>query len=255
MPENEKNKHICSGPLCWITHPKKYFKFLMLLIFIAGLGVALSFAIPYKQEMTPKFITVVGSSTGTTKNKSASYSFTVTSRNSEKRIAVSESRDKNDVIVSKFKTLGIAEDDFKTMSENTYQEIIYKDGVRQGQGDWISSITTSIKLRDLNSEPSVSEILADPSIENSWGPDFSVSNVDINEETLLAAALDDAEAKATALAAKVGRRLITVVNVTEGYSTGNVFYGKMAEGMGGGAGVAPGVTETSKIVTVTYLIR
>jgi uncharacterized protein YggE len=256
MPENEIYNHKCKGPFCWISHPRKSFKLLLVLILVSTVFVGVMFAIPYKQEMSPKYITVIGTSTGTTENKVATYSFTVTTRDPEKRTAVSQSRLKAETIVSKFKQIGIEQADIKTVSENTYQEMIYKDGKREGVGDWISSISTSVKLRKLEAEPVVSEILADSSIESSWGPDFAVNDKDVDEESLLSAALDDAKSKATSLAEKVGRKIVTVVNVTEGYSSGPIMYGKVAaDGMGGGGGVAPGVTESTKTVTVTYLMR
>jgi len=257
MIENEKENHKCTSIFCCGFHPQKVFKFLMILVILSGFALCALFVAYFKQEIAPKYITVVGISNISTQNKIASYSATMTFRDVDKRIALTEVRKLNDTFINKLRTFGIDEGDIKTTSENTYQEIIYKDGVRNSLGSWISSISTTFKLRDVTKTDLVPEILSDPSIESSWGPDFSTDSADVDDAALLKSAVDSAYEKAVILSTKLGQKLLEPVNIVEGYTSGMpIMFGKAgAEGMGGAGGIAPGETETTKIVTVTYRVR
>ena len=233
---------------------KSLFNKLFIIHAVAFVIVGFAF---YKVANKYSFVTVTGTSTNKETNQIASFNVTVEKSNENKQKAVIEVSDIADQIVQDLKEFGIPSEDVQTTCLNVYQREIYRDNGEYEMGDWYASYSVEIKLRDLTKSTGLTAMLASYENTTMWGPNMTIDYQNIDEETLLQNAIDDARQKAKAMALKSNRKLGKVLNVSEGY---NYIYPPMYRGIdvamegAGGAGfpIEPGTSDTSRTVTVTF---
>lgn len=239
--------------------------------FLVALGVAviLLWAVTALAQMkwgilklgSERTITVVGTSQLQQNNEVATFNATINASNEVKETAYNEASTKMNALIEEVKKFGIEEKDIKTTYVNVYQqeEPYFEDGVQKYKPmNWRASISLEIILRDITKADSLAGVLTSNSAGDLYGPNYSTDNTKTDEATLLTKAVENAREKANALASQQNLRIKGVQSVVEGVSsTNNIVYG-MERAMGGGGAdpaFAPGSSQVSKSVTVTYIVE
>jgi hypothetical protein len=236
--------------------------YVVLLVFILGL-VGLGMYFVYNSEKG-RTVTVSGKSSTTLANEIAVFSITTEANNEDKQTAVKEVSDKSAEIVAALKQFGIKDKDIQTANLNIYQtqEPVLEKGVTVYRpGNWYASYTVSITLRDLSRSTELTALLAGFDKTSIYGPNLQIDDENVDEATLLQAAITDARAKADAMAKKAGKRIGGVVNIAESgpYDSPTMYMKNAASltGLGGGGGfpIEAGTSKVQKYVIVTYWLK
>jgi uncharacterized protein YggE len=197
----------------------------------------------------------------------ATVSFTVSQNGDTASQAQDAATKKSNVALGVVKDLGVAEKDVKTTSYNLSPRYNYTPcyGGYCPQPEsriigYTVSQTVEVKIRDLDKVGTVLASLGDAGVSNLYGPNFTVDKEEEVQAKARKAAIQDARAKANALAKDLGVRIIRVVNFSEGGGGGPIFYAKaMASADSAGAPPTPeipaGENEIVSNVSVTYEIR
>lgn len=224
--------------------------------FLIGLG---SLFLPSwgRFELKPtRTVTVVGEAKSQEKSQIAIFSAGVNAYNDDKTAAVNEVNKKVEAIIEAVKEFGVTTEDIKTQSLNIYQnqDQYYEDGRQKYRpGQWNVSNTVEIKLRNVDRAASLAGMLTKGGATNVYGPNFTFDDTSEQSTALLDAAFKNAQEKAAKVAGSTGRKLGSVVSVTEaGAMQQSVPIYRMEGGGGGGGAVEPGTGTVSKTVTVTY---
>ena len=259
QPPFRRHGHDCCPP-----NPKHRFIYKLthfipatILFIVLSIVAWAYFAQPWRQT-----ITVTGTATSTIKNQIASYNANINAQDQSKTKAVSTVNEKAEKLISEVKKFGIPEADIKTNNVSVYQmqEPFIEDGVQKYKpGRWSASIGVEIKLRDIDRSTEFATLLTSMEITDVFGPNLGLDNANLDDSAILAAALENARHKAQAIVAVSGRKLGKVVSISEGYSsTPQPFYKTDYAGIGGGGGGTPievGSTETTRTVSVTFLLK
>jgi len=232
-------------------------------LFVALLGLGGMFLPSWGriQFASPRTVTVVGEAKSQEKSQIAIFSAGVNAFNDDKNAAVSEVNKKVEAIIIAVKEFGVPAADIKTQSMNIYQnqEQYYDAEGRQKYraGQWNVSNTIEIKLMDVDRASTLASILTKSGANNVYGPNFTFDDTSEQSTALLDAAYKNAQAKAEKVALSTGKKLGSVVSVTEaGASQQPVPYLRMEGGGGGGGGaVEPGSGTVMKTVTVTFELK
>lgn len=231
----------------------------ILIIFAVIIGLGTWFAI---KALTPDTIVVSGTSSSVMANQISTYSLSVEKSDTEKAAAVEALTVATKSITEAIKEFGIAPEDIETTNFNVYQrqDAVYSGGVTKYElGDWFASYTINAKLRDLSRSEEFTALLSNIEGASMWGPNLTIDEKEIDEETLLTAAIEDARSKAEAIATGLGKKIGKAVQISEGGASNVYFSGIRSEAMmgagGGGIPIEPGSTETYKSVTVVFEIR
>ncbi len=236
----------------------KDIKFLLFVVtsMVLALGAYLAHVYGWVTFGKPDYITVTGTSRNLQSNQVATFNAGVTVLNPDKAEAVRMMNEKAAGIMNAIKEFGIPEEDLRTSNVSVFQEQSWDAASQQTVfGDWRATTSLEIKLKDVSRSTELSDLLASLETTDVFGPNFTIDVADVDEGTLLSMAYEDAKAKAYVAAQTSGRTLGKVTHFVEGVpsSAQPMFF---REGMGGGgAPLAPGSTEVSKTVTVTFLLR
>lgn len=223
--------------------------------FLIGLG---SLFLPSwgRFELKPtRTVTVVGEAKSQEKSQIAIFSAGVNAYNDDKTAAVNEVNKKVEAIIEAVKEFGVTTEDIKTQSLNIYQnqDQYYEDGRQKYRpGQWNVSNTVEIKLRNVDRAASLAGMLTKGGATNVYGPNFTFDDTSEQSTALLDAAFKNAQEKAAKVAGSTGRKLGSVVSVTEAGAMQQSVPIYRMEGGGGGGAVEPGTGTVSKTVTVTY---
>ncbi len=180
-------------------------------------------------------------------------------------------KDKIAELVSFLKKSGVEEKDIKTMyysanPEYSYPAPCYTSPCPTSRPTLLGytvSQTVSIKIRNTDDVPKITDGIGTIGVTSISGPDFSVDDEDMVKAEARKKAIDDAQAKAKILAKDLGVKLVRIVRFNEGNNSYPMpMYAKMESaygGIGGGGSDADSMPEgqnkyTSN-VTVTYEIR
>lgn len=231
-------------------------------LFVALLGLGGMFLPSWGtiQFASPKTVTVVGEAKSQEKSQIAIFSAGVNAFNDDKNVAVSEVNKKVEAIIAAVKEFGVSAADIKTQSMNIYQnqEQYYDAEGRQKYraGQWNVSNTVEIKLTDVDRASTLASILTKSGANNVYGPNFTFDDTSEQATALLDAAYKNAQVKAEKVALSTGKKLGSVVSVTEaGAAQQPVPYLRMEGGGGGGGAVEPGSGTVMKTVTVTFELK
>ena len=243
-------------------NPKRLMQYLLaagiILLFLVIVG---AFLLPWKFINWGTFawrpastITVVGVAKSQEENKKASFTAGISTVNDNKDKASAEVTKKITDMTEAVKAFGIPDSDIKTQNLSIYQEDeAYTEGGRQKRrpGQWRVSNSIEIVLRDVTKAGALAEILSRAGANSVYGPNFTLDEDTQAGTTLLSKAVDDARKKAEILAKSAGKKLGTIVMISEGASTQGT-YMPFEGGGGGGADLQPGSETVKKSVTVTF---
>lgn len=211
-------------------------------------------------------ITVEGRGSGTAIPDLATVSFSVTERGATVAEAQGKATEKTDAALAAVRGLSIEEKDVKTLSYNVYPQ--YEQvapcytGICPAYNPKIVGYevaqTVEVKVRDTAKAGDVLQALGALNVQNISGPNFTVDAEDGLRGVAREAAIENAKAKAEALADQLGVKLGKVVSFYENTSPYPMY------GYGGGMDVAmmekapslpTGEQETEVSVSITYEIR
>ena len=133
-------------------------------------------------------VTVYGEARTEQKSQVASFSAGVSVVNSDKDAAISQVNKGVEQIITAVKEFGIPDEDVKTQSISIYQgeELFNEEGVqRSRQGQWRVSNTVEVKLRDVDRASELAEVLTQNGANNIYGPNFTLDDTNIVDNTLL----------------------------------------------------------------------
>ncbi len=201
-------------------------------------------------------VTVVGTAKQQQQSQIAVFNAGVNVVSDNKQAATDEVNQKINALTKAVKDFGIKEADIKTQNLNVYQreETYYEEGRQKSRpGQWTVGTTIEIKLRDVNRASALADLLTQSGATNVYGPNFSVDQPEEADNTLLDAAIKNAQEKAEVMAKSSHKKLGKVLTISEGFSSGAVLPALKGAGAGGGgAGLEPGSQTLEKSVTVTF---
>ena len=237
------------------------FGFFVLLVVLIGLLVWKWDAI--FGANTSSTVSVTGYAMEQQGNQIATMNVYVGSLNADKAVAVQEMNENAADIVEAIKEFGIPANDIKTVNQSIYQEQNWNPTTNQSTyGDWRASVGVEIRIKDLSQSSGLSSLLSTANITSLDGPYFSLDPQSAKSDTeLLTKALEDARAKAEAIAAASGRRLGRLVSFQESDSYGYIepYYRDSVGGFGGTTDsekfIEPGTSNNSKTVHAVYELR
>ena len=216
-------------------------------------------------------ITVEGTGTGTSIPNLAVVSFSVTEQGATVAEAQAAATAKTDAALAAVEGLSIEEKDVKTIAYNVYPRyettVCYTGYCPEVRNPKIIgyevSQTVEVKVRDTSKAGDVLQALGTLNVQNISGPNFQVDEEDAIRNVAREEAINEAKAKAKALADQLGVRLGKVVSFYE--NPGYMPYDYGYYGKGGGvmemdvAQSAPalptGEQETTVSVSITYEIK
>jgi uncharacterized protein YggE len=203
---------------------------------------------------SPATITVTG--TGTVKGVPglSSWSFGATTRADTASAAFAAANAAMRKLIAALKAEGIAAEDIQTQQVSLMVQQS-PDGTKAT--GFQASGSVQVTVRALDKAGAVVDAAVAAGATDIGGPSFSVAGQDELYRRALAAAVDDATAKAKALAAKAGVTLGRLTSLTE--QTGGMpipYRADASKASGGGASVPiePGQTEVSASVTAVFAI-
>ncbi len=178
--------------------------------------------------------------------------------------AVDENEAQMKAILAALKQVGIEEKDIQTMNFSIYLERYPEPtpSAEPATGEpkplYRVSNMVNVTVRDLESVGDVLDAVIEAGANNIWGISFSVDDPAAAEADARADAIEDARARAEALADLSGVTLGPVMSVSEvigGGATPMVQMEVAERAAAGGASISPGELEVSYQVQVTYFIE
>jgi len=198
-------------------------------------------------------ITVVGSGTARAVPDVADWSFGVQSDAETASAALNAASEATRRIIGALGDEGIAKEDLRTE-----QVSLYPRTTDDGRAVIGYSATSSVHatVRDLGKAGSIVDAAVEAGANQVYGPSLRVADNRAQYRAAIEAALDDARARAQALAAKAGVTLGGPVAIVEsgGGTPGPVYDRGLAEASGAGVPIEPGVDEIAATLMVTYAI-
>ena len=198
-------------------------------------------------------ITVVGSGTARAVPDVADWSFGVQSDEETASAALKAASEATRRIIGALRDEGIAKEDLRTEQVSLYPRTT--DDGRAVIG-YSASSSVHATVRDLGRAGSIVDAAVEAGANQIYGPSLRVSDNRAQYRAAIEAALDDARARAQALAAKAGVTLGGPVAIVEsgGGTPGPVYDRGMAQAGGAEVPIEPGVDEIAATLTVTYAI-
>jgi uncharacterized protein YggE len=215
-------------------------------------------------------ITVEGTGKAAMIPNIATIDFSVTEKAATVAEAQTKATEKTNAALAAVDGLGVDKKDVKTIAYNVSPEYEYPQPCYNGMCAGVQnpkitgyqvSQTVEVKVRDTAKAGDVLQALGTLNVQNISGPNFTVDEDDAIRNDARKEAIDNAKAKAKALAAQLGVGLGKVVSFSEntgGYPMYDM-YAKGGMAMEAAAAPAPslptGEHETSVTVMITYEIR
>jgi uncharacterized protein len=234
---------------------------LLVVLFIMGVGLPWN-TITWGQIITkqPNTITVVGTAEKQEANQLASFSAGVEAANLDKAIALNQVQQQMESLIADLKEAGIPEADIKTQNVSVWQsqdQVPMPNGRASTKpGEWRVNNTVEVTVRDATQTEQIQQVLNNSGATNVYGPSYRTDESQ-NGDDLLALAVANARSKAEAVAQAQNMKIVRVVSVNEGGSTGGIMPMAMdAKGLGGGGGpILPGTSTISSSAIVVFEVR
>lgn len=160
-------------------------------------------------------------------------------------------------LVSQLKALQISPDDIKTSNYSINPQYDWNNGQQTLRGYSVSqNITVKIRKTDLVDQ--VLKIAGDLKLNQVGGLSFDIDNPELYQQQAREKALENAKAKAEALAKIMGVKLGKVISFSEYNSyapTPYPMYASKEASMGIGGGTAPSVAPGSQEIVITASVR
>ena len=185
----------------------------------------------------------------------------VTTEKPDVRTAQKENSDKMNVLTARVKALGVGEKDIQTTQYSIYPQYDYADGKQRLRGYQVAQ-SVKIKIRDLSKIGALLAAAGEAGANQVSGVSFTIDDPEALRQQAREKALDNARAKADALARRAGVKLGKIVSFSEGSGgMSPVPYYARAEAMGIGGGsdmkapdIQPGDLDVIVGVDVSYEI-
>jgi uncharacterized protein YggE len=175
-------------------------------------------------------------------------------------VALADANTLMTAIQDAIKGQGIDQADLQTVNFNVYPEDVYDPATGQPTGERRYHVSNflNVKVRDISKISAVIDAGLGAGANNVSGLTFGVADTKALEDAARTKAIEDAKARAQALADGMGVKLGDVIVITEGGATPPILYDKvsMQGGLGGGGAVpvAPGQMTVSMTVNVTFTL-
>ncbi len=224
---------------------------------------AVSFAEgPEGPAALPAEVTVAASGTVRLVPDKASVSFGVTTQEAQADQAQAKNSEAVDKVIAVLTERGIEEKSIRTTNYSMYPQYDYSDGVSRIIG---YNVCTTLLIQDQDIK-NVGKLLTDcvaAGVNNVDQVTFLCSGYDEAYQQALAAAVENAQAKAAVLAKAAGKTLGGVVSVTEGWQDTSSRYSKavgasydvVQNSAARAPSIMPGESEISANVTVTFAMK
>jgi uncharacterized protein len=198
-------------------------------------------------------ITVTGMGRSSAVPDVADWSFGVQTDEETASAALEAAADATRAILDALRDAGIAEEDLRTETVSLWPRTT--DDGRAVIG-YTASSSVHATVRDLGKAGSVVDAAVRAGANQVYGPSLRVSDSRTQYREAADAAIDDARAKAEALAAKAGLTLGTPVAIVEsgGGVPGPLYDRAMAGAEAAGVPIEPGTSEISAVLTVTFAV-
>ena len=240
----------------------------LLLLIIAGLlavGLMTTRHIALDVDMSQQnnnTITVTGVAERELVPDTARISFRVTRRSPNQSDAADYVNRKTKTVVHALMDLGIAEKDIKTSQYSLHPEYNWKDGTRTFVA-YRASQGVTVTVHNLEKTSDILQKIAELHVDNINGPNMFIENREHILDGLRAQAIQDAKAKAQALASDLGVKIQKIVGFSEGGNKNIGYIPMMAkaefatEDMRSieAPEINPGTEKVKKTVTITYKIE
>lgn len=231
-----------------------------------------------KSDVNQPTITVTGEGEYFAIPDTANFNFTVSKDGSTQKIAQDSGSEIMNTILKSLKTyFNLDDKDLKTTSFSVNPKYEYNNprpcfgGICPGYETVSSSPkivgytfsqSVNVKIKDLEKAGNVAAKLAELGATNVYGPDFTLANEDIAQDTAREMAINDAKEKAQILAKQLGVRLGKIQSFSDSNNGGvyPVMYNSMKmESASDAGGVAPelptGENKYTSNVSITYKIK
>jgi hypothetical protein len=198
-------------------------------------------------------ITVVGSGSAKVVPDVAQWSFGVQTSAGAAEEALSDNSEAMRRVLDALRNAGVARDDLRTEQVSVYPRT--SDDGRSIVGyDASNSVTATV--RDLDRTGAIVDAAVAAGANQVSGPSLTVSDAEAKYADAVAAAFDDARARAEAIAAKAGVALGAPLAIVDGGSEGMPvpYYERAVAGAAVDVPVEPGVQEVGATLTITFAI-
>jgi uncharacterized protein YggE len=196
-------------------------------------------------------ITVTGTGTVKTTPDQAQFSLGVQSQGSSAREALSANSAKMKRILAALEAAGVAKKDIQTQDVSVSPTYTDKNSV----DGYTAHTSVSVTIRKLGDAGSVLDAASNAGATDVYGPTLTRSNQDELRAKALKAAVDDARAKAQALADAAGVRLGSVTAINEsGNAMPMPYAADVAASSKLAAPIEPGTQDLQASVRVTFSI-
>ena len=207
-------------------------------------------------------ITVVGQGSVSVKPDIARVSLGVETSAETIGEAVAENQDIMESILAALEDIGVDSKDIQTMNYSIrldrYPEQFgrVESATEEPQPVYRVSNMVSVTIRDLDSVGSVLDAVIEAGANDIWGINFAVDDPAQSQDEARAAAIEDALARAGALAESNGVELGPVMSVSEIVGATPISKAVVMESAAAGGGpISPGELEVGYQVQVTYFIE
>lgn len=224
-----------------------------LLILAAVFAVAAPASAQESDDDRPdeRSITVGGDGSVSTNNDIALFRFGVTTRRRTAGAALRANSATMRRITARIRALGVQPADIRT-------DIVSLDrAIVRNRSHYVARNGVAVTIRDLEEAGEIVDAGVRAGATNIYGPEFGVANAEALYRDALGLALADARTKAERMAREAGVALGPVLRIREGsndFDEGRRF-GEAEGGEGGGeTPIAPGRSEISASVTVTFAV-
>jgi uncharacterized protein len=198
-------------------------------------------------------ITVVGTGTSHAVPDVAEWSFGVQVEADTAAEALDAAADATEAIIDALRGAGIANEDLRTEHVSLYPQTT--DDGRSVIG-YSASSSVHATVRSLEKAGDMVDSAVAAGANTVYGPTLRVSDSQAQYEAAAGQAIDDARARAEALADKAGVTLGAPIAIVEsgGGSPAPMYDRAAGEAGGGGIAIEPGVDEITATLTVTFAI-
>jgi uncharacterized protein YggE len=237
----------------------------VLLLGVLGLALVTGCAAPASAQTgvpadTPRTISVSGTGVAYGSPDIATAQVGVQTRGEDPGQAMDDNNTKMAALIAALKALGIADKDIQTTNFSVYAQQDYnpQTGVALETITYVVDNTVNITVRDLGQLGDVLSGAVAAGANSVYGISFSVENQSALEQTAREQAMNDARARAEALANLAGVTLDVPLSISESFSGGEPIY--VARDMAAQAGGSAVPVQTGQItvnlnVSVTYVIK
>jgi uncharacterized protein YggE len=211
-----------------------------------------------------QIITVVGQGSVRIKPDIAQVSIGIETTAETVSQAVQDNKTQMESIMAALTKAGIAEKDIQTMNysiqfDRNSQPVPVPAGTESGAAKptYIVSNMVTVTIRDLDKVSTVLDAVVEAGANNIWGVNFSLEDQTAAQADARAKAIEDAQARAEALAQLSGVTLGPVMSVSEVINGNSIPMAmeRAAVASGGAGPISPGELEISYQVQVNYFIE